>query len=202
MMLVSLHLYSVQCLNLMQKMHCCQHCCDVTMNGFYVLYLMVWQYFDYVLMMTQFEKKMIRHSMNLMFFEVFVVDELSLDDSWTKPVMIKQIEIQIPSKAFKFSVDNNNSFLCIRYDRQIVQCLENEVHSMAGNSIKYSRLTWTRDSGNSIFDATFSRMKISGYCVLPNKSSNISNWPRVNVVRSLLCLRTLTPEMKMKHIFN
>lgn len=36
-------------------------------------------------------------------------------------------------------------------------------------------------------------MKMSGYRVLPNKSSKTSNWPRVNVVLSLRCFLVLTP---------
>lgn len=54
-------------------------------------------------------------------------------------------------------------------------------------------LTWTRDSGSFILHATSSRINISGYRVLPNKSSKTSNCPRVKVVRSLRCFLVLTP---------
>lgn len=50
-------------------------------------------------------------------------------------------------------------------------------------------LTWTRDSGKPIFIATSSRIKMSGYFVLPNNPSKMSNWARVNVVRSRRCFR-------------
>lgn len=57
-------------------------------------------------------------------------------------------------------------------------------------------LTCTLDSGKLIFTATSSRIKISGYRVLPNKASNTSNCALVNVVLSRRCLRGLTPVME------
>lgn len=59
-------------------------------------------------------------------------------------------------------------------------------------------LTCTLDSGRLIFRATSSRIKMSGYRVLPNSDSSTSNWARVNVVLSRLCLRGLTPRGKTK----
>ena len=64
------------------------------------------------------------------------------------------------------------------------------------NFYYYWVLTWTLDSGKLIFSATSSRMKISGYLVLPNSDSSTSSWARVNVVRSLRCFRGFTPEKK------
>lgn len=55
-------------------------------------------------------------------------------------------------------------------------------------------LTCTLDSGRLIFTATSSRIKMSGYRVLPNKFSKTSNCALVNVVLSRRCLRGLTPE--------
>lgn len=60
---------------------------------------------------------------------------------------------------------------------------------------RFLNQTCTLDSGRLIFKATSSRIKISGYRVLPNSDSNTSNCARVNVVRSRLCLRVLTPHI-------
>lgn len=62
-------------------------------------------------------------------------------------------------------------------------------------------LTCTLDSGRLIFRATSSRIKMSGYRVLPNSDSSTSNWARVNVVLSRLCLRGFTPGKDKEAIF-
>lgn len=51
--------------------------------------------------------------------------------------------------------------------------------------------TCTRDSGRLIFNATSSRMKMSGYRVFWNSDSRMSSWERENVVRSRLCFLLL-----------
>lgn len=63
------------------------------------------------------------------------------------------------------------------------------------NKIKQKTLrTCTLDSGKLILSATSSRIKISGYLVLPNSDSRMSSWARVKVVRSRRCFRGFTPE--------
>lgn len=59
--------------------------------------------------------------------------------------------------------------------------------------------TWTLDSGKLILSATSSRIKMSGYLVLPNSDSSTSNWARVNVVRSRRCFRELPVTNKIKY---
>ena len=56
------------------------------------------------------------------------------------------------------------------------------------------RFTWTRDSGRFIFKATSSLMNISGYLVLVNKFSRMSNWALVNVVLSRRCFLAGIPK--------
>lgn len=63
----------------------------------------------------------------------------------------------------------------------------------------FEKLTCTLDSGKLIFKATSSRMKMSGYLVLPNNDSNISNWALVNVVLSRRCFLGLTPKNRRQN---